>query len=102
MANIPTLRVRQSNDSIEDVHDAMHDVDLFYRRIVQYILNRIELVETESVLCYIIDDYNNKSTLILENVGDNWSKSLGKAMEYFEGLEEYETCDMIKQIKQNI
>ena len=31
MANIPTLRVRQSNDSIEDVHDAMHDVDLFYR-----------------------------------------------------------------------
>jgi hypothetical protein len=53
-------------------------------------------------LCHIIDDYNNKSTLILENAGDNWSKSLGKAMEYFEGLEEYETCDMIKQIKQNI
>ena len=61
MANIPTLRVRKSNASIEDVHEAIRDVDLFYRRIVQYILNRIELVETESVLCHIIDDYNNKS-----------------------------------------
>jgi hypothetical protein len=65
-------------------------------------MNKLEGTETNNILCYIIDEYENKSTFILENTGDNWSKSLGKATEYFEDLEEYETCDLIKQLKQNI
>jgi hypothetical protein len=98
---IPTLRLKPSN-SIEDVADGIEEADVFYRRIVQYIMNRLEGVETNNVLCHIIDEYNNKRSFILENTGDNWSKALGKALEYFESLEEYETCDLIKQLKQNI
>lgn len=98
---IPTLRLKSSK-VIDDFEDCIDEADVFYRRIVQYIMNKVEGVETGNILCHIIDEYDNKRSLILENVGDNWSKSLGKALDYFENLEEYETCDLIKQLKQNI
>lgn len=98
---IPTLRLKPSS-SIQDVADGIEEADVFYRRIVQYVMNRLEGVETESILCHIIDEYNNTRSFILENIGDNWSKALGKALDYFESIEEYETCDLIKQLKKNI
>ena len=94
---IPTLRLKPSS-SIENVADGIDDADVFFRRIVQYIMNRVEGVETNNILCHIIDEFDNKRSLILENIGDNWSKSLGKALDYFESIEEYETCDLIKQL----
>lgn len=98
---IPTLRLKPSS-SPNDITDGIQDVDVFFRRIVQYVMNRIDGVETNNILCHIIDEYDNKRSFILENVGDNWSKALGKALDYFESIEEYETCDLIKQLKQNI
>lgn len=88
--------------SITSTEDLLEDVDVFYRRIVQYIMNKIEGVETDNILCYTIDEYDNLTTMLLENSGDNFEKSLGQAMRYFEAQEEYETCELIKQMKQTL
>lgn len=86
-----------------DITKYMDDPDLFFRRIVQYVMNRLEGIETESILCYIIQDDKNKlhrSTFVLEKEG--WPKSLEKALQYFREIEEYETCELIKQLKETI
>ncbi len=102
MSLIPTFTVKPDVDGT-DITQYMDEPDLFFRRIVQYVMNRIEGIETESILCYIIQDTNNKlhrSTFVLEKEG--WSKSLEKALEYFREIEEYETCELIKQLKETI
>lgn len=99
---IPTFKVSRTNESL-DITDYINDADLFYRRIVQYVMDKIDGTETNSILCYIIIEEKNKihrSTFILEKEG--WNKSLNKALEYFTKIEEYETCELIKQIKQTI
>jgi hypothetical protein len=99
---IPTFKVEKISESL-DITDYINDADLFYRRIVQYVMNKIDGTETNSVLCYIIIEEKNKihrNTFILEKEG--WHKSLNKALEYFANIEEYETCELIKQIKQTI
>lgn len=78
----------------------MSKYDIFYRRIVEYVLNDIENGETESILAILVDDNDTEYDMHLPR--DGYKKSLGKAMEYFTLIEEYETCslikDMIKQI----
>lgn len=99
---IPTFKVEHIVDS-NDVMDYIDDADLFYRRIVQYVMNKIDGSETNTILCYIIIAEKTKihrSTFILEKEG--WHKSLDKAMSYFAKIEEYETCELIKQIKETI
>ena len=100
---IPTFKIK--NDAVKnvdnfDISEIIDDVDLFYRRIVGYILNRIEDVETNNILCYIIDSTNHRQAMLLDKKG--WPKAVERAMVYFEKIEEYETCDLIKQIKTTI
>lgn len=100
---IPTFKIK--NDAVKnvdnfDISEIIDDVDLFYRRIVGYILNRIEDVETTNILCYIIDSTNHRQAMLLDKKG--WPKAVERAMVYFEKIEEYETCDLIKQIKTTI
>lgn len=101
---VPTFKMRNIDmNSGLDITDYIEEVDLFFRRIVQHVMNRLENTETESVLCHIITDTDSKlkrSTFILEREG--WCKALDKALEYFARIEEYETCDLIKQMKQTI
>lgn len=99
---IPTFKIQKITESV-DITDYIDDADLFYRRIVQHVMNKIEGTETNSILCYIIIEEKNKlhrNTFILEKEG--WNKSLSKALEYFAKIEEYETCELIKQIKETI
>lgn len=99
---IPTFMVNAEIES-QDIAKYMDQPDLFFRRIVQYIMNRTEGIETEPILCYIIQDTKGalrRSTFVLEKEG--WIKSLDKALQYFKEIEEYETCELIKQLKETI
>lgn len=75
--------------------------DIFYRRIVEYILKDLEEGDINELMAILIDESGNEYDMHLPREG--YTKSLSKAMEYFKMIEEYETCslikDMIKQIE---
>jgi hypothetical protein len=77
----------------------MSKYDVFYRRIVEYVLHIVEGGDDE-MLVILVDDEGVEYEMVLPEEG--FSKSLTKAKEYFELIEEYETCDLIKQILKNI
>ena len=77
----------------------MSKYDEFYRRIVEYVLN-IQEGGPEELLAIIIDNDGTEYDMLLENGG--YDKSLNKAMDYFKIIEEYETCDLIKQLISNL
>ena len=98
---IPTFKVKKSYSTDVDPMSLIDDPDVFNRSIVQFIMNKTENVsETSNVLCYIIDERGQRVAMILEKSG--WLKSINKALEYFEKIEEYETCELIKQLKATI
>lgn len=82
-------------------HILMSKYDIFYRRIVEYVLKDIEDGITDDIMAILVDDDGVEYDMTLPREG--YLKSLGKAIEYFKIIEEYETCglikDMIKQIK---
>ena len=79
----------------------MTKYDIFYRRIVEYVLVDLEEGEVNELMAILIDEGGNEYDMHLPREG--YTKSLTKAMEYFTMIEEYETCslikDMIKQIE---
>jgi len=79
----------------------MSKYDMFYRRIVEYVLKDIEEGVQEDIMAILVDDEGIEYDMTLPR--DGYTKSLGKAVEYFRMIEEYETCglikDMIKQIE---
>jgi hypothetical protein len=54
-----------------------------------------DAIEGET-LAYIIDEKDNEYDLSIYK--DNWQDALAKANDYFVNIEEYETCDLIKQM----
>jgi len=74
--------------------------DIFFRRIVEFVLDRIEGTETSDMLAILVDDEGAEYEMALPKVG--YRKSLNKAMKYFEEIEEFETCDLIKQMTKQI
>ncbi len=79
----------------------MSKYDIFFRRIVEFVLDKIETKnETSDLLAILIDDDGVQYSMDLPKKG--FKKSLNKANEYFEKIEEFETCDLIKQMKKQI
>lgn len=78
----------------------MSKYDIFYRRIVEYILNKIEKKPDSHLLAILVDTEDREYEMILPESG--YEKSLNKAKNYFALIEEYETCDLIKQIQKQI
>lgn len=74
----------------------MSKYDIFFRRIVEFVLDRIENRETNMTLAILIDDKGVEYEMSLPPEG--YTKSLNKARIYFEKIEEFETCDLIKQM----
>lgn len=70
--------------------------DIFFRRIVEFVLDKIEGAEISDRLAILVDDEGDEYEMCLPATG--YIKSLNKAMIYFEEIEEFETCDLIKQI----
>ena len=78
----------------------MSKYDIFFRRIVEYILDAVEGNKTSDLLAILVDDEGEEYEMTLPESG--YKKSLTKANKYFEKIEEFETCDLIKQLKKQI
>lgn len=78
----------------------MSKYDIFYRRIVEYVLNKVEKHPENPIMAILIDDEGVEYEMSLPPEG--YPKSLKKAKEYFTKIEEYETCDLIKQIEKQL
>ena len=74
----------------------MSKYDIFFRRIVEFVLDRIEGNETSDMLAILVDNEGAEYEMSLPEKG--YGKSLNKAIKYFEQIEEFETCDLIKQM----
>ena len=103
MSKVPKIHIDPNKilkDDIDKVLMSKHDI--FFRRIVEFILERVEgVAETkDELLAILIDDDGVEYQMELPKEG--YIKCLGKAMDYFLVIEEYETCDLIKQIKKQL
>jgi hypothetical protein len=95
---IPKIHVDLDKLMREDVDMLlMSKYDVFYRRIVEFVMAKIEGDDDEEVLAILVDNDGKEYEMHLPEQG--YSKSIGKSMEYFLMIEEYETCELIKQIQ---
>ena len=96
-AHIPRIEI----GNIETIRDielelATHH-DEFYRRIISYVIESIEnRLPAGEPLAILVDE--NGVEYDMDLPPDGYMKSLGKCMEYFTDIEEYETCSLIKDI----
>jgi hypothetical protein len=101
MATPPKIHIDPTHILAEDFEKLLYSkYDIFYRRIVEYILNKIENKPEDNLLAILVDDAGREYEMVLPEAG--YSKSLNKAKAYFALIEEYETCDLIKQILKQI
>lgn len=102
MSKVPKIHIDPNKVLREDIDKLlMSKYDIFYRRIVEFILERIESNEPKGeLLAILVDDEGAEYQMDLPKEG--YIKCLGKAMDYFLRIEEYETCDLIKQMKKQI
>ena len=102
MSKVPKIHIDPNKIMREDIDKVlMSKYDIFYRRIVEFVLDKIEgAVNTDEILAILVDDEGIEYQMDLPKEG--YIKCLGKAMDYFLRIEEYETCDLIKQMKKQI
>ena len=102
MSKVPKIHIDPNKVLREDIDKVlMSKYDIFYRRIVEFVLDKIEgAVNTDEILAILVDDEGVEYQMDLPKEG--YIKCLGKAMDYFLRIEEYETCDLIKQMKKQI
>lgn len=97
--NIPKIHINPNRLIRNDIDiTLMSKHDIFFRRIVEYVLNKIEGTEEGDTLAILVDDKGVEYDMKLPY--DGYPKSLRKANEYFLFIEEYETCELIKQLNQ--
>ena len=77
----------------------MSKYDIFYRRIVEFVLEHLEGDQVDDLLAVIIDDSKNEFSMHLPP--DGFCQSLNKANQYFLKIEEFETCSLIKTLIKN-
>ena len=96
---IPKIHLDLDRLMKEDVDMMLQSkYDVFYRRIVEYVLNKIEEDPEEGhILAILVDTSGEEYEMTLPESG--YHKSITKAMDYFVMIEEYETCQLIKQIQ---
>lgn len=93
------LDLRKLTKGSFDAH-LMKEYDEFYRRIVEFILDKVEGDNNQTLLAVLVDETGEEFDMHLPTEG--YAKSLQRALEYFEYIEEYETCDLIKQLENNL
>ena len=102
MSKIPKIHIDPNKIMREDIDKVlMAKHDIFYRRIIEFILERIEDPKIDDeLLAILVDDNGIEYQMDLPEKG--YIKSINKAMDYFLKIEEYETCDLIKQMKKQL
>ena len=97
LPHVPRIEIG-SIETIEDIElELQSNHDDFYRRIVTYIIDSLEgnLAEGEP-LAILVDEDGMEYDMELD--ADGYLKSLGKCLEYFTNIEEYESCMLIKDL----
>jgi len=94
---IPIYRIK-SNSPIQEMRLMVQEQqDELYRVIIEHIMECMDGdAEEGETLAYIIDEKDNEYDLSIYK--ENWRDALIKANDYFVNIEEYETCDLIKQM----
>tara|TARA_B100001287_G_scaffold149269_1_gene125680 strand:- start:2980 stop:3285 length:306 start_codon:yes stop_codon:yes gene_type:complete len=101
MINIPTFEMNIKYLLKDDFKMYLHkNYDLFFRRILEHVTNRLESSEDDDLLCWIKDE--NKELYELRLPESGFDKALAQAWGYFEKIEEYETCELLKELKKRI
>jgi hypothetical protein len=102
MSKIPRIYIDPNKILKEDIDKVlMSKHDIFFRRIVEFCLERIETnEELDDRLAVLVDDDGVEYEMTLPPEGYN--KCLEKAKQYFLRIEEYETCDLIKQMNKHL
>lgn len=90
----PSVLVKEDFDML-----LMSKYDIFYRRIIEFILAAHEGELEDDLLAVIVDDEDNEFEMHLPESG--YVQSLNKASKYFLTIEEYETCSLIKTLIKN-
>ena len=94
---VPKIHIDPNNIMKEDIDMVlMSKHDMFYRRIVEFVLDKMESQTRGELLAILVDDEGVEYEMTLPKEG--YKKSLTKALRYFERIEEFETCDLIKQM----
>ena len=101
MINIPTFEMDASKllDDDLDMYLSAH-YDLFFRRLYEHVYNRINSIESDDLICWIKDEQDCLFELRLPENG--FKKAINKTLEYFQYIEEYETCILINDLKKEI
>jgi hypothetical protein len=87
----PTILIKEDFDLT-----LMSKYDVFFRRIVEFVLEHLEGKQESDLLAVIVDDSDAEYSMHLPPKG--FIKSLSKANDYFLKIEEYETCSLIKEM----
>jgi hypothetical protein len=97
LPHVPRIEIN-SIETIEDIElELQSNHDEFYRRIITYIIDALEnRLEEDEPLAILIDGEGIEYHMELPE--DGYLKSLGKCMEYFTSIEEYETCSLVKDL----
>lgn len=99
-SKVPKIHIDPNTLEADFDRMLMSKYDIFFRRIVEFVLDRIEGKETSEMLAILVDDEGVEYEMSLPKTG--YRKSLNKAIKYFEQIEEFETCDLIKQMTKQI
>lgn len=96
-SKVPKIHIDPNNIMKEDIDMVlMSKHDMFYRRIVEFVLDKMESQTRGELLAILVDDEGVEYEMTLPKEG--YKKSLTKSLRYFERIEEFETCDLIKQM----
>lgn len=98
---VPIIYIKDPSVLVKEDFDMllMSKYDIFYRRIIEYVLAAHEGTLENDLLAIIIDDEDNEFEMHLPESG--FVQSLTKASKYFLEIEEYETCSLIKTLIKN-
>ena len=101
MANAPKIYIKDPMLLVKEDFDMllMSKYDIFYRRIVEFVLESLEGTLEDDLLAIIVDGDENEFEMRLPESG--YVQSLEKASVYFLTIEEYETCSLIKTLIKN-
>lgn len=98
MAEVPRIYFSDPMYLVKEDFDLtlMSKYDIFFRRIVEFVLEHLEGTQETDLLATIVDDNGAEYDMHLPPAG--FVKSLEKANTYFLKIEEYETCSLIKEM----
>lgn len=96
-AHIPRIHIESFN-TLQDLElELASNHDEFYRRIITFMIDVVEnKLPAGEPLAILVDEEGTEYDMDLPP--DGYLKSLDKCMDYFTGLEEYETCSLIKDL----